>query len=75
MLLVTIGQKAYKMNKDAFNKLLGVASEAVPFGIYCVKKGSVADMQNIKANSKSHLKELIRNFRAQGYKVYYNGEK
>lgn len=72
-MMVSIGEKMYQMNKDAFKKLLGVASDAVPFGIFCLQKGAVADMAKIKPESRKQLKEMVRGYRSQGYKVHYNG--
>ena len=51
-----------------------VASEQVPFGIYAVEKGDYAEIRRDKCQSMTKLKELIREFRLQGFKVLANGK-
>lgn len=61
------------MNQKEYQGLLQVASEQVPFGIYAIEKQRYAELRCDKCESKSQLKELIRNFKAQGFKVLANG--
>lgn len=60
------------MNRKAANKLLEQMSEYVPFGIYAVEKGNQIEMRNDKCESMTQLKELTRQYRQQGFKVYSN---
>lgn len=61
------------MSKQEFDGLLKVAKEQVPFGIYAVYKKDYAELKNDVCKSKTQLKELIRTYKKQGLKVFYNG--
>jgi len=50
-----------------------VASEQVPFGIYAVEKKDYAELRCDKCKSITQLKDLTRQFKAQGFKVLANG--
>ena len=62
------------MGKQQFKKLLQVASEQVPFGIYAITKNDYAELCNLKCSSVTQLKNLIRQYKSKGYKVHYNGK-
>ena len=59
----------YRMSKTEYKGLLKVASEQVPFGIYCVEKGNYAELCNIKCSSITQLKVKKREYKAQGFRV------
>lgn len=61
------------MGEKEFEKLLSVAKEQVNFGVYAIKKNDYVEMRNDVCNSKTQLKKLIREYKTQGFKVYYNG--
>ena len=61
------------MNREAYRKLLTVASEQVPFGIYAVEKDGYAELMNRRCDSRRQLKEARRGLREQGFRVYANG--
>jgi len=50
-----------------------VASEQVPFGIYAIEKSNYAELRCDKCESITQLKDLTRQFKAQGFKVLANG--
>ena len=54
------------MGKTEYRGLLRVASEQVPFGIYAVEKGDYAELRCDKCQSKTQLKERMRQYRYQG---------
>lgn len=62
----------YRMNRQEYKRLLKIASEQVPFGIYAVEKGDYAELQNLKCRSITQLKEYTRQFKANGFKVMSN---
>lgn len=70
---VKIMNKMYKMSHKEYQRLLKVVCEQVPFGIYAVEKKGYAELRCDKCSSITQLKELIRQFKAQGFKVYANG--
>lgn len=72
---ITIGKKVWTMSKEEYQRLLKVASEQVPFGIYAIEKNKQAELRNDRCSSMGELKKLSRTFKSQGYKVYVNKEK
>lgn len=61
------------MSRKEYQGLLQVASEQLSFGIYAVEKDDYAELRNDKCTSITQLKNLTRQFKAQGFKVYSNG--
>ena len=61
------------MSQKEAQGLLQIASDNIQFGIYAVEKNNKLDMLNLKMPSKTALKRQLRSFKAQGFKVYYNG--
>lgn len=61
------------MSQKEYQGLLQVASEQIPFGIYAVEKQGYAELRCDKCQSITQLKELTRQFKAQGFKVHSNG--
>ena len=76
-MVVQILNHSYKMSPEEYRKMLKLASEQVPFGVYALEKGGMAELRKddckSKGKSKGKLKELIRAYRLQGFKVYQNG--
>ena len=70
---VKVANRIYRMNREAYRKLLAVVSEQVPFGIYAVEKGGYAELMNQHCRSRRHLKEVRQGLRNQGFRVYANG--
>lgn len=68
---VVVGNNVYQMPRDAFKKLLQVAKEQVPKGIYAIERKGYAELRNDRLTT-TQLKERIRLFRQQGYQVYVN---
>lgn len=42
-------------------------------GVYALKKNDYAELRNDACTSKTKLKDMIRTFKSQGFKVYANG--
>ena len=64
----------YQMNRKEYKGLLKVAKEQVLFGIYALEKADYTELRCDKCDSITQLKELTRQFRKQGFKVYSNGK-
>ena len=60
------------MSRKECQGLLKMASDEIPFGIYAIEKGNYVELRRDKCSSISKLKELVRNFKANGFKVYMN---
>ena len=67
--------RIYEMSPKEYKGLLKVAAEQVPLGIYAIEKGNYAELRCDRCSSITKLKELTRQFKAQGYRVYSNGGK
>ena len=62
------------MSRQEYQGMLKLASEQIPFGVYAVEKGDYAELRHDRCSSITQLKSLIRQFRAQGFKVHANGK-
>ena len=71
---VKVANRMYQMNRKEYKGLLKVAKEQVLFGIYALEKADYAELRCDKCDSITQLKELTRQFRKQGFKVYSNGK-
>lgn len=65
--------RTYQMSQEKYQGLLQVASEQVPFGIYTVEKQGYAELRCDHCKSITQLKDLTRQFKAQGFRVHANG--
>lgn len=72
-LKVKVMKKLYQMSNKEYVRLLEVASEQVPFGIYALEKTGYAELLNIHCSSKTELKARKRAFKQQGFRVLCNG--
>ncbi|MDF2610052.1 MAG: hypothetical protein K0R92_1526 [Lachnospiraceae bacterium] len=61
------------MGKMEFEGLLKIASDQVPYGIFAIEKQDYAELRADKCSSITQLKNLTRQFKAQGFKVHSNG--
>lgn len=61
------------MSQERYKNLLALGSEQVPFGVYAIEKNGQAEMRIDHCKSVTQFKNLIRQFKARGYKVYANG--
>lgn len=52
-----------------------IAKEQVPLGVYALEKADYAELRNDHCESKTQLKALIKQFKAQGFKVMSNAGK
>lgn len=70
---VKVMNRVYKMSRKEYQGLLEIAREQVPLGIYAVEKGDYAELRNDRCQSITQLKNLIRQFKGQGFRVHSNG--
>lgn len=69
-----VANRMYQMSRKEYQGLLEVAKEQVPFGVYAVEKSDYAELRRDVCESKTKLKELTRQFKLQGFKVWSNGK-
>lgn len=72
-MIVQLGNKTLKASREEYQRLLQVASDFIPFGVYMVEGNGYAEFRKDVCKSMTQLKALIRQFKAEGLKVYYNG--
>ena len=70
---VKVGNRIYRMSQKEYEGLLKIAREQVLLGVYALEKNNYAELRCDKCKSVTKLKELIRQFKDQGFKVYANG--
>lgn len=70
---VVVNNRTYRMNQKEYEGLLQIASEQVPLGVYAIEKKEYAELRCDRCQSVTQLKDLIRNFKGQGFKVHANG--
>lgn len=62
------------MSRKEYQGLLKIAKEQVPFGVYAIEKTDYAELRRDVCESTTKLKEITRQFRQQGFKVWSNGK-
>ena len=70
---VKVANRIYRMNRKEYQGLMEVAKGQVPMGVYALEKNDYAELRNDACTSKTKLKDMIRIFKSQGFKVYANG--
>ena len=61
------------MERKNINGFLESIKEYVVLGIYALEKNNIVEIKRDVLPSKTKLKEEVRKYKAQGYKVYSNG--
>ena len=70
---VKVANRMYRMSRKEYQEFLEVAKGQVPMGVYALEKNDYAELRNDACVSKTKLKDMIRIFKSQGFKVYANG--
>lgn len=71
---VKVNNRIYRMNREEYQGLLKIAKEQVPLGVYALEKADYAELRCDHCSSTTKLKELTRQFKTQGFKVFSNGK-
>lgn len=71
---VVVGKRLYRMSRNEYQGLLEIAKEQVPLGVYAIEKADYAELRRDTCESTTKLKEITRQFRQQGFKVWSNGK-
>lgn len=72
MVTLQIAKRAYQMSREKANKVLDLAKESVPVGIYAVEKDNVIICVNEEL-SVTKTKQRRREYIKKGFRVYANG--
>ena len=62
------------MTRKEYQGLLETVREQVPLGIYALEKVDYAELRHDHCKSTTQLKAMMRQFKAQGFKVMANGK-
>ncbi len=71
---MVVGKRLYRMSRKEYQGLLEIAKEQVPLGVYAIEKADYAELRRDTCESTTKLKEITRQFRQQGFKVWSNGK-
>ena len=71
---VKINNRMWRMSHREYQGLLEIAREQVPLGIYAIEKKGYVELRCDKCESITKVKELSREFKKQGFRVYTNGK-
>lgn len=71
---VVVEKRLYRMSRKEYQGLLKIAKEQVPLGVYAIEKADYAELRRDTCESTTKLKEITRQFRQQGFKVWSNGK-
>ena len=71
---VKINNRMWRMSHREYQGLLEIAREQVPLGIYAIEKKGYAELRCDKCESITKVKELRREFKKKGFRVYTNGK-
>ena len=71
---VKVGPRTYRMSRKEYQGLLQIAKKQVPMGVYALEKADYAELRNDVCESTTKLKEAIRSFKKQGFRVLSNGK-
>ena len=69
---VKVNNRIYRMNREEYQGLLKIAKEQVSLGVYALEKADYAELRCDHCSSITKLKELTRQFKTQGFKVFSN---
>ena len=69
-----MGKRLYRMSRKEYQRLLKIAKEQVPLGVYAIEKADYAELRRDTCESTTKLKEITRQFWQQGFKVHANGK-
>lgn len=69
---VVVGKRMYSMTEKEYTGLRNIAKEQVPMGIYAIERKGIVELRCDMCESMSRLKNMINQFKSQGYTVHAN---
>ena len=72
-MIIAINDQPLFVTRKQEKEILRCAKDKVGFGIYAVKQCGYIDLKNEPYDTKEELEKAIKEYRAHGFKVYYNG--
>lgn len=72
-MIIAIGNEPLFVTRKQGKEILRCAKDKVKLGIYAVKQCGYIELKNEPYDTKESLEKAIKEYRAHGFKVYYNG--
>lgn len=72
-MIIAINDQPIFATRKQGKEILRCAKEKVEHGIYAVKQCGYIELKNEPYDTKESLEKAIKEYKAHGFKVYYNG--
>lgn len=72
-MIIAIGNEPLFVTRKQGKEILRCAKDKVKLGIYAVKQCGYIELKNEPYDTKESLEKAIKEYKAHGFKVYYNG--
>lgn len=72
-MIMFFDKSTYNMPRKQVEGCIEFAKKRVSFGIYAIQKKNAVELKNEPHETKESLEKAIKEYEAQGFKVYYNG--
>ena len=72
-MIIAIGNEPLFVTRKQGKEILRCTKDKVKLGIYAVKQCGYIELKNEPYDTKESLEKAIKEYRAHGFKVYYNG--
>ena len=72
-MILFFDKSTYNMPRKQVEGVIEFARKHVGFGIYAISKKNAVELKNEPYDTKESLEKAIKEYEAQGFKVYYNG--
>lgn len=72
-MIIAINDQPIFATRTQGKEILRCAKDKVAFGIYAVKQCGYIELKNETYDTKEALEKAIKEYKAHGFKVYYNG--
>ena len=72
-MIIAINDEALFVTRKQGKEILRCAKDKVKLGIYAVKQCGYIELKNEPYDTKESLQKAIKEYKAHGFKVYYNG--
>lgn len=72
-MIIAINDQPLFVTRKQGKEILRCAKDKVKLGIYAVKQCGYIELKNELHDTKESLEKAIKEYKAHGFKVYYNG--
>ena len=72
-MIIAINDQPLFVTRKQGKEIMRCAKDEVGLGIYAVKQYGYVELKNEPYDTKESLEKAIKEYKAHGFKVYYNG--